>query len=156
MLFGEVRPAPAVGPYTGRETCPTCLRPSSRRRLTNGSVATKYDASSAYGKQPLRYFSLRSFVLRLPAAYGTRDLLGESSLYTSSRVPLFASCLPDSQTPCETNSSMSTPSSRSFGPDIPRNEHEQITLCETNVRPNGADYQWVKVPLQELSICLDS
>jgi hypothetical protein len=25
-------------------------------------------------------------------------------------------------------------------------------FCETNVRPKGADYQWVEVPLQELSV----
>jgi len=37
-----------------------------------------------------------------------------------------------------------------------RTEPVENNLYETNVRPNGADYQWVKVPLQELSICLDS
>ena len=35
-------------------------------------------------------------------------------------------------------------------------ESRKMQICGTNVRPYGADYQWVKVPLQELSICLDS
>jgi len=26
------------------------------------------------------------------------------------------------------------------------------SFCETKVRPKGVDYQWVKVPLQKLSV----